>query len=102
MYHYTDKEGYDAIRSQPVWKFKAAQPPGDHPFGAFFTTLGPDTRNLAKRLGIPRRKLAYFFCFRDAGDLKRLPGDRGDVVFYSPKDYEVSADRQIDHGETGL
>lgn len=102
MIHYTDKDGYDSIRSQPTWRFKAPQPPGDHPFGAYFTTLTPDTKNLAKRLGVPRRKLAYRFEFTDVGDLTPLPGDRGEYIFYSATDYDVLEDRQQFCGETGL
>lgn len=102
MFHYTDRDGYNAIVSQPTWRFKAAQPPGDHPFGAYFTDLPPTTPNLAKRLGVPRRKLAYDFEFVDAGDLTPLPGKRGDHIFYSPGDYDVVRERQIGHGATGL
>ncbi len=102
MFHYTDKSGYNAIVSQVVWRFIAAPPPGEHPFGAYFTDLPSDTVNLATRLGIPRRKVAYYFEFVDMGDLKSLPGQRGEHVFYSPDDYEVRRDRQIGHGATGL
>ncbi len=102
MFHYTDKSGYNAIVSQVVWRFKASQPPGKHPFGAYFTTLGADTRNLASRLRISRPKVAYFFRFTDVGDLLPLPGDRGEYVFYSATDYLVGPERQEDHGETGL
>lgn len=102
MFHYTDKEGYNAIRSQVVWCFKASQPPGNHPFGAYFTDLPPSTPNLAKRLGIPRIKLADYFEFIDVGDLTPLPGQRGDHICYSPSDYQVTPDRQLGHGATGL
>jgi hypothetical protein len=100
LFHYTEKAAYDAIRSQVVWHFVAAQPPGQHPFGAYFTTLGKDTPNLAKRLRIPRTKLAFFFEFTDVGDLTPLPGGRGQFIFYSPTDYDVDQPRQIDHGAT--
>jgi hypothetical protein len=43
MFHYTDKQGYDGIRSQPTWKFIAHQPPGEHPKGAYFTDLDKST-----------------------------------------------------------
>lgn len=102
MFHYTDRDSYNAISSQRVWCFKASQPPGDHPFGAYFTTLPSDTPNLAKRLRIPRSKLAYFFEFLDIGDLTPLPGGRGEYIFYSPEDYLAEPDRQIAHGATGL
>lgn len=98
MYHCTDRDGYNAIKSQPVWRFVASQPPGAHPFGAYFTTLGRDTPNLAQRLRIPRSKVEYFFEFRDVGDLRPLPGGRGQYIFYSPTDYLVDQSRQIDSG----
>jgi hypothetical protein len=101
VFHYTDRDGYNAIISQPTWRFEASQLPGNHPFGAYFTDLPPETRNLSKRLGLPRRKLAYYLEFIDAGDLKPLPGNRGEHIFYSPDDYEVSQERQIGEGETG-
>ena len=100
LFHYTDKSGYDAIRSQSVWKFKAGQPPGDHLFGAYFTTLGRGTRNLAQRLGIPKAKIEYCFEFEDVGDLMPLPGGRGAYILYSPDDYEVEKPRQLYHGAT--
>lgn len=94
MYHYTDQAGYNAIRSQVVWRFVASQPPGGHPFGAYFTTLGRDTPNLAQRLRIPRSKVEYVFEFVDEGDLTPLPGGRGQYIFYSPTDYLVDKPRQ--------
>ena len=100
MFHYTDLAGYNAIRAQPVWRFKACQPPGDHPVGAYFTSYGRDTPNLARRLRIPKEKVEYFFEFQDAGDLQPLPGGRGKRIFYSPKDYDVDSTRQIDSGPT--
>lgn len=91
LFHFTDASGFKAIGSQPDWFFKASQPPGNHPFGAYFTTLGPDTINLAKRLRIPREKLAFVFCFDDASDLLPLPGGRGTFIVYSPTDYLITA-----------
>jgi hypothetical protein len=102
MYHYTDRDGYNAIGSQGTWLFHAGQPPGDHPVGAYFTTLGPDTKNLAQRLRIPRSKVKYVFEFSGSDGLEPLPGGRGEYIFYSPTDYEVEPSRQIFAGETGL
>ena len=99
-FHYTDQAGYIAIRSQVVWHFEAAQPPGLHPFGAYFTTLGRSTKSLAQRLRIPKSKVAFFFEFTDIGDLTPLPGGRGQYIFYSPTDYDVDQSRQINHGVT--
>jgi len=98
QFHYTDDDGHKAISSQPVWHFKAAQPPGDHPFGAYFTTLRPETAKLALRLRIPKSKLEFAFCFQDAGDLVRLRGGRGRYISYSPEDYAVAEDRQVATG----
>jgi hypothetical protein len=98
MYHYTDKYGYNAIRVN--WCFKAGQPPPrDHPFGAYFTTLPPGTRNLPLRLRVSNEKTTYVFVFVDAGDLKPLLGDRGEVIFYSPVDYKVARDRRRGSGK---
>jgi hypothetical protein len=102
MYHYTDKDGYNAIRSQPIWLFLAEQPPGDRPFGAYFTTLPPDTPNLARRLRIPREKLNFVFDFTGRDGLRPIEGDRGRFIFYSPSDYSVEPSRQVFAGESGL
>ncbi|MBI1914462.1 MAG: hypothetical protein HYS12_06945 [Planctomycetes bacterium] len=100
MYHFTDTKGYNGIRASCPWRFRASQPPGDHPVGAYFTTLPPGTPNLAKRLGIPKSKLEYVFAFTDAGDLTPLPGGRGEFIFYYPEDYPVEEARQIYHGKS--
>ena len=86
----------------PDWRFKASQPPGaaSHPFGAYFTTLPPDTKNLTIRLRIPRVKTEYLFSFVDAKDLIPIDGDRGEFIFYSPADYFVVQDRQEFHGKS--
>lgn len=100
MLHYTDDGGHKAISSHPVWKFKAGKPPGNRPFGAYFTTLNPDTANLASRLRIPKRKLAYVFRFSGDEGLKPLEGGRGRYIFWSPSDYDVEVPRQLYHGRT--
>jgi len=95
LYHYTDDAGFNAISSQVDWLFVASQPPGDHPKGAYFTTLGPKTLNLAQRLGIPRKKMSHYFAFEDRGDLKPLRGGRGESIVYSRVDYRVENERQV-------
>lgn len=100
MLHFTDQDGWNAIRSQVDWLFRAYQPPGDHPFGAYFTTLPANTTNLAKKLRIPRRKTEFVFCFQPINDLLQLPGGRGNFVFYSPDDYEVVSGRQNECGRS--
>jgi hypothetical protein len=94
MHHYSDKDGYNAIGATSPWQFRASQPPGDHPFGAYFTTLPPGTPKLAVRLRIPKSKLEYVFTFIDVGDLTPLRGDRGEWIFYSLTDYFVDEPRQ--------
>jgi len=99
MNHYTNKVGFDAIRASTTWHFRAVQPPPQHhPVGAYFTTLRPRTRMLARRLRIPKSKVEFLFSFLDRGDLKPLRGSRGDYVYYSPYDYDVHPDRQIYSG----
>ncbi len=103
MNHFTNERGFGSIGSQPVWLFRAQKPPGDHPVGAYFTTLDASAPNLAARLRIPRSKLAYVFSFAEHdGDLRPLRGGRGRYVHYSPHDYSVEVERQISKGATGL
>ena len=99
MHHFTNKKGYDAIRATPDWCFRASQPvPPDHAFGAYFTTLGPDTPNLAYRIRVPRDKIEYMFAFESADDLIPLRGWRGAAIFFSRTDYTVTRNRQFHHG----
>jgi hypothetical protein len=102
LFHYTNDKGYKSITSQKVWRFRAAKPPGDHPKGAYFTTLPPGTRNLAKRLFIRGcgDKVNYVLCFSGGDDLKPLEGGRGAFIFYSEEDYLVNEERQGPHGPT--
>ena len=100
MLHYTNQNGWNSIRSQLNWLFRAQQPPGDHPLGAYFTTLPPSLRNLAKKLRIPRSKSEFVFCFRLSKELMQLAGGRGEYVWYSPNDYEVEKLFQDGNGRT--
>jgi hypothetical protein len=70
MFHYTNTDGYNGIRSAPIWRFRASQPPDRRPFGTYFTDLDPATPTLANRLRIPRTKVRWLFAFVDAKDLK--------------------------------
>jgi hypothetical protein len=99
QHHYTDKAGFNGIRSAKIWRFLASKPPCDHPKGVYFTDLDEQTPRLAQRLRIPRAKLEYVFTFRDAGDLTRLEGGLGRNIFYVTTDYEVDEERQTRHGE---
>lgn len=100
LFHYTNDDGYKAISSQPAWVFKASKPPGDHPRGAYFTTLPPGTENLAKRLFIRggADKVRFVFSFSGTEGLKPLEGGRGAFVFYCSEDYVVKESRQGPHG----
>jgi hypothetical protein len=98
MLHYTDKSSWNAIRSQVEWTFKLHKPPGPHPAAVYFTTLPPDTPNLANRLRIPTSKIEFVFCFVAAGDLTALPGGRGNYIFFFQGDYIVPKNRQQDCG----
>src|SRR5438034_5151452 len=102
LFHFTNDKGYKAISSQPTWLFKASKPPGDHPKGAYFTTLPPGTKNLAKRLFVrgSADKVTFTFSFSGGEDLKPLEGGRGAFIFYSETDYPVEKERQGPHGPT--
>jgi hypothetical protein len=100
MFHYTDKEGWNAIRSQTTWRFKANQPKDpDRPKGAYFTDIEPSALNLRtlyKRLRIPKAKQESVFWFIGADRLSQLNDGRGrdKRIFFSPVDYEVVEERQ--------
>lgn len=100
MLHYTDQNGWNSVRSQVDWLFLAQKPPSDHPFGAYFTNLPPDTINLAKKLRLPKRKLEFVFCFSGSTGLIQLAGGRGAFIWYSPINYVVSQLRQHAHGRS--
>lgn len=100
LHHYTDDAGFKGIAAAPKWRFLACKPPGDHPPGAYFTDYERDTPNLAMKLRIPASKLEWYFEFVDVGDLVRIPGQRGDHIFYSPTAYQVDEPRQVSKGKT--
>jgi len=103
MNHFTDKPGYQAIRSQPTWVFKAGKPRAKHnPVGAYFTDYSPDEPNLSVKVFVPKDKLQFLFSFSDANDLLPLPGGRGRErhIYYSPEDYSVERERQLFEGES--
>jgi len=102
MHHFTNKAGHDSISAHPEWKFRAAEPPGPHPHGAYFTTLAADAPRLAARLRIPREKLAFVFTFEGDDGLERIRGGRGRYILYSRDDYRVGHHRQVSHGPTGI
>jgi hypothetical protein len=100
MFHYTDDVGFKAITSQVTWTFKAFDPLGPHPAGAYFTTLPPRANRLAARLRVPKHKREWLLAFSGTAGL--LPIDegrgRGEYIFYSPVDYGVGRDRQLYDG----
>jgi hypothetical protein len=106
IFHYTDKNGWNAIRSQVVWRFQANQPkdPG-RPFGAYFTDIEPSQANLRtlhKRLRVPKMKQEYVFWFLETVGLEQLNGGRGRDrrIFFSRTDYDVIQERQKYDGTT--
>jgi hypothetical protein len=100
VFHYTDKDGWNAIRSQVVWRFLASQPLAkDRPVGAYFTMIEPTPQNLRtlhKRIRVPKVKQEFVFWFVGAHGLEQLNGGRGRDrwILYSPVDYEVDKERQ--------
>jgi hypothetical protein len=102
MFHYTNQNSFNSIRSQVIWTFKAHKPPCDNPAGAYFTNLSETTPLLAAKLRIPRDKIAFIFSFIDVNDLRPLPGGRGKFIFFSPNDYKVMFERQLEARGTML
>ena len=100
VFHYTDKAGWNAIRAQRVWRFKATQPPDPlRPVGAYFTDIEPSEANLRtlyKRIRIPKVKQEYVFWFVGDEELSQLNNARGRDrhIFVSPIDYDVVEQRQ--------
>ena len=105
IFHYTDKDGWNGVRAQPVWRFKASQPKDpDRPFGAYFTDIEPSEKNLRtlhKKLRVPKLKQQYVFWFIGTEGLSQLNGGRGrdKRILFSAVDYEVVEARQR-HGDT--
>ena len=105
VFHYTDKAGWDAIRSQIAWRSLASKPRAkERPVGAYFTLIEPTPQNLKtlhKRIRIPKAKQEYVFWFLGVAGLDRLNDGRGrdQWILYSEGDYEVEKYRQR-RGET--
>ena len=80
-FHYTDKDGWNAIRSQAVWRFAASKPRDPaRPVGAYFTDVQPTPmtlRTLYKKIRVPKVKQAYVFWFVGSDGLSQLNGGRG-------------------------
>jgi hypothetical protein len=97
---------WNAIRSQPTWRFKANQPKDpDRPKGVYFTDIEPtegNLRTLHKRLRIPKVKREYVFWFIGIEGLTQLDCGRGrdKRIFFSAVDYEVPEPRQKYAGPT--
>ena len=90
VFHYTDQEGWNAVRSQKAWRFKATQPKDpSRPFGVYFTDIEPTASNLRtlfKRIRVPKAKQQYVFWFVGTEGLSQLNGGRGrdKRIFFSP------------------
>ena len=106
MFHYTDKPGWNAIRSQVTWRFNASQPKDpDRPVGAYFTDIEPSKENLRvlhKKIRVPKAKQEYVFWFDGLDGLTQLNGGTGRDrrIFFSPADYLVAKQRQRYEGDT--
>jgi hypothetical protein len=106
VFQYTDKDGWNAIRSQPTWRFQASQPKDpDRPKGTYFTDIEPIQTNLRilyKRLRVPNAKQEYIFWFVGTDGLSQLNGGRGrdKRICFSPVDYDVAQERQEYSGLT--
>ena len=94
VYHYTDPSGWNAIRSQKDWIFEASQPPGDRPFGVYFTTLRVDAPKFSKKTRIPVRKQKYVFAFVGKERLEERDDGKRPYILISPVDYLVVEHRQ--------
>ena len=99
VFHYTDKDGWNGIRSQVDWIFKASTPPGDHETGAYFTQYAPTTPKLEKKLLLPKDKREYVFHFIGLeGLIPGKVGRRRRRIFISLVDYRVERTRQRYNG----
>ncbi|HEX4792853.1 MAG TPA: hypothetical protein VH370_03620 [Humisphaera sp.] len=100
VYHYTDQPGWNAIRAQVDWLFKASQPPGNRPFGVYFTTLRVDAPKFHKKTRIPVDKQEYVFAFTGTEGLEQRDEGRRPFVLLSPTDYLVAKHRQTYNGKS--
>ena len=100
VFHYTDTSGWNAIRSQLVWRFLALQPHAkERPVCAYFTIIEPTPQNLRtlyKRIRVPKLKQEFVFWFTGDSGLQQLSSGRGRDrwILFSPIDYEVELGRQ--------
>ncbi len=105
-FHHSDRTGWNAVRAQKAWCFKANQPKhSSRPVGAYFTDIEPteaNLRTLYKRIRVPKVKQHYVFWFLDIVGLEQLNGGRGRDrhIFVSRVDYNVDESRQKYAGET--
>ncbi|MFJ8310312.1 MULTISPECIES: polymorphic toxin-type HINT domain-containing protein [unclassified Streptomyces] len=87
VFHYTDKKGFNGIRSQSPYRID----PGDSKNGAgpFFTTKSPDdltAPSAFKKLGITNAKSQFVMQFTvPRSSLVPLRGDRGQFIFTIPQ-----------------
>lgn len=100
VYHYTNQSGWNAIRSQVDWVFKASKPAGDRPFGVYFTTLRVDAPKFHKKTRIPVDKQEYAFAFTGKDGLEERDDGKRPYILVSPTDYVVVKDRQTYNGKS--
>lgn len=88
LYHYTDSDGYIRINSsgKASITFVASQPRHpDKPFGVYFTTKPPNTKNLAATIKTSREKIRYYFkVLLPRNKVVPIPGGKGIFIWYSP------------------
>lgn len=77
VFHYTDADGFKAIGSQLTWVFKAHQPRGERPFGAYFTRLLPSDNKISAGTMLPTIKRGYVFAFAGEDGLRPVQGGKG-------------------------
>lgn len=102
IYHYTDGAGFGGIlgnlhENTPIetcltarWRFKANQPmktvvkKKQKPGGVYFTAVKSSSTKALKKLGIPKKKLAYVFVINVESIITKLK-----KVSFSGEDYTV-------------
>lgn len=102
VYHYTGKPAWNAIRLQKDWTFKASQPPGDRPYGVYFTTLRIDAPLFYKKTRIPVEKQEYVFVFVGKDGLEERDDGKRPYILICATDLTVLEHRQryADKSET--
>jgi len=105
-FHYTDKDGWNAVRAQQTWRFKVSQPKDpSRPAGVYFTDIEPTEANLRvlhKKLRVPKIKQEYIFWFTKTEGLVQLHDGLGRDrhIFFSEVDFDIEPPHQKYQGKT--